>query len=171
MLAHTGWVAVNATERARVAEMTDSEIYEHGYAAAFVRHAPGKAPHSHSPEAHGLSRRSRRNPTERRIRMSPALIARLSQWHSGMDAVYALTSTAYAGHRGHAVPEITLDMIDKALTVLGRVETDRVATIEGFRKMKYFPEQKRWIREASSGLKHLRTTISQLQNVYDRHAK
>jgi hypothetical protein len=87
-----------------------------------------------------------------------------------MDAVYALGSHAYDGEHRPSRP-VSLDMIDKALTVLRRDQTSLESTIEGFRRMANFSEKKRWISQNTKNLKHLRTTISQLQNVYDRRAK
>ena len=115
----------------------------------------------------------RHNPTDMttpKVILSRALVRRLSQWHSGMDAVYALTSHAYDGERRPSRP-VSLEMIDKALTVLRRDQTSLEGTIERFRRMKPFSEQKRWISQNLKNLKHLKTTISQLQNVYDRHLK
>lgn len=114
----------------------------------------------------GIGVGARRNPGKQVV-LSRALVERLSQWHNGMDEVYALSSNAYNGEREPIRP-VSLDMIDKALTVLRRNETSLESTVEGFRRMANFSEKKRWISQNMKNLGHLRRTITQLQAARDR---
>lgn len=85
------------------------------------------ASESHGPYARNPVNEWHMNPaaprnTWRRMQviLEPELVERLSQWHSGMDAIYALSSTG-----AHNL--VSLSMIDAALALLEREEaTGRV---------------------------------------------
>ncbi len=91
---------------------------------------------------------------KRQIILDPEIVRALGDWHSGMDAIYALSSTG-------DLYLVSLSMIDAALNLLEREERGIKVRLKEAKQRK----DKSIIKSTGSNLRHINKLIGDLKNV------